>query len=219
MWYWSQAGATLSPLTHKSSGEEAGFAAWVRRATEPRATGAERIDTTALPRPASLVVRAIAALIDVLIVVTIEVVVGSTWGTETEPLVWHTNGLAGCALTLLYPLYWLLPEAIAGGSVGKLVLGLRVFSIFGSTPSLLQIVKRNVAKLVELPILYAPSAIAARFSPLHQSMGDIWAGTFVTEATSIRRWRARGGTAVHDLDGIISRRSAGLGNQRRPTIV
>lgn len=147
-------------------------------------------DSGTAPPPAPLFLRAIGALIDLGIVAALFVLVGNYWGEQIEPSRWQVNGLPACGVMLFLPTYWLGPETWFGGTPGKLIVGLRVFSLAGSRLVFAQVLKRNVVKLVEFPTFYVTSAIAAFSNPLHQSVGDLWAKTMVTRAKSLETWRA-----------------------------
>ena len=99
------------------------------------------------------------------------------------------TGLPACGLIFLLPAYWLIPEMWFDGTLGKLMVGLRVFSLAGSPLTGGQVVKRNVAKLIELSSLYFVSAIVAFSNPLRQTVGDLWAKTMVTRASALSTWR------------------------------
>jgi uncharacterized RDD family membrane protein YckC len=144
------------------------------------------------PRPAAFARRAAAVAIDVSVFVGVQIAIGMRFGTQDRPWQWRTTGLLGCALILFTPMYWVLPETFFGKGLGKLLLGLRVWSLDGKEPTSLQLLKRSACKLLELPIGFTPSLLMAMTNPLRQSPGDRWAGTLVCNEEDIARWRAGG---------------------------
>ena len=142
--------------------------------------------------------RALAAVIDLAIFAAVFLLVETHWGRRTEPMKWQVNGLPACALIVFPPAYWLITEGCFAGTPGKLALGLRVFSVSGSELTFAQVLKRNVVKLLESPMLYLTSAAVALTNPLRQSLGDVWAKTMVTEVTTVQAWRAGPGGQSFD---------------------
>ena len=77
-------------------------------------------------------------------------------------------------------LYFVLLEGLAGATVGKWLLGLRVVRIDGSRPGLWKGALRNVLRLVDsLPTLYILGAILILSSAERARLGDRIAGTRV----------------------------------------
>lgn len=79
-----------------------------------------------------------------------------------------------CAIYLPYDLGC---ELLFGGSVGKLLFGLRVVDPAGNPPSRYQVLVRSAAKVVDTALLLG--VLPMLVTPLHQRFGDIWADTLV----------------------------------------
>jgi uncharacterized RDD family membrane protein YckC len=94
------------------------------------------------------------------------------------------NGRLG-AVTLIWFLYYVVLETAFGGTVGKLVAGIRVVRQDGSKPDLTASLKRTVLRVVDgfpYVIPYLVGAIVAWSSPTRQRLGDRWARTYVVRA-------------------------------------
>ncbi|MGM0653620.1 MAG: RDD family protein [Bacillota bacterium] len=81
-------------------------------------------------------------------------------------------------IALLY--YWLL-EAFLGGTVGKLVLGMRVQMADGSPCTIGASLIRNLLRIVDGLFFYLVAAILVWTSPTRQRLGDRLAGTVVVK--------------------------------------
>ena len=75
-----------------------------------------------------------------------------------------------------------LCETYAGGTIGKLLLGLRVTRTDGTPITLEQGLKRNVAYLWDACFFGLVAHGAMQQSPLQQRVGDRWAQTLVVRA-------------------------------------
>lgn len=96
-------------------------------------------------------------------------------------------------------------EAIAGTSVGKLMLGFRVVSLSGSDVipcSPKAALKRSIAFLADGIFFGYFAYIAMTESPLNQRMGDAWAETVVVRGSSLPAGAKRGLSRV--LTGLIA---------------
>ena len=78
----------------------------------------------------------------------------------------------------VYVLHTTIVEALAGRTVGKMVLRLRVVNLKGEPAGRGALVLRNVFRLVDLPVLLLV-LIFMVLSPLQQRVGDLAAGTLV----------------------------------------
>lgn len=82
----------------------------------------------------------------------------------------------------VYVLHTTLTETLAGRSLGKIMLGLRVVTLYGQTPTQGALITRNILRLFDLSLFFFP-VLFVPFSPLRQRSGDLAAGTLVvTEA-------------------------------------
>lgn len=96
-------------------------------------------------------------------------------------------------------------EAIAGTSLGKLMLGYRVVSLSGGcvTPCAPKAaLQRSIAFLADGLFLGYFAYLAMTESPLNQRMGDAWAETVVVRASSLAPSAKRGLPVV--LTGLIA---------------
>ncbi|MHB1161121.1 MAG: RDD family protein [Chloroflexota bacterium] len=76
--------------------------------------------------------------------------------------------------------YFVLFEGLLGGTVGKLILGMRVVNGRGERPGLGAALLRNLLRIVDfLPLFYLLGAILVMTSKQRQRLGDRVAGTFV----------------------------------------
>lgn len=76
--------------------------------------------------------------------------------------------------------YFTVPEALFGSTVGKLALGIRVVCAdTGDKPDLRQASIRNAWRFIEILPLGIPALLATLSSPLRQRLGDRWARTLV----------------------------------------
>lgn len=92
------------------------------------------------------------------------------------------SGTPAVVLLLATAAYWIVPEWLAGVTVGKLLCGLRVRSLGGSPISFVQSIKRNVLRLLDFFPFYLPGFVSACLTPNRQRLGDLWAKTIVVRA-------------------------------------
>jgi uncharacterized RDD family membrane protein YckC len=79
------------------------------------------------------------------------------------------------AFVLMALVYFALFEAVASGTPAKWLFGLRVLSLEGAPPTVREAAVRSVFRLVD-----GFAAFAVMKPPLHQRLGDRFAGTVVT---------------------------------------
>lgn len=71
-------------------------------------------------------------------------------------------------------------EVLAGGRTpGKRAMGLRVVRTDGAAVGLAESLARNLLRVVELPLCYAPAILSVGFGRRRQRLGDLVAGTLV----------------------------------------
>lgn len=71
-------------------------------------------------------------------------------------------------------------ELLGGGRTpGKRAMGLRVVGADGAPVGLAESLARNLLRVVELPLAYAPAILAVALGPRRQRLGDLVAGTLV----------------------------------------
>jgi uncharacterized RDD family membrane protein YckC len=142
-------------------------------------------------QPAKLGIRSVAALIDSVVVSVLWFGVIETWGTAPTSLdttVWSTSpdkvvtGLPAFLVFAFTAAYWIVPEWLFSVTLGKLLCGLKVVSADGKKISFAQSVRRNLLRVVDGFAFYLVGFIAAKLTPLHQRLGDLWANTLVVRA-------------------------------------
>ncbi len=137
----------------------------------------------ATPEPAPLGVRTGAAVIDVIVIIAGLIVITSIFGetTTTNGGVESEVGPTGSWVFLLFALlYHLVPEALYGKTLGKLLLGLRVVDTAGNRLRFGPALGRNLLRAVDgLPIFYLVGFIAAAATKQRQRIGDMAANTLV----------------------------------------
>jgi uncharacterized RDD family membrane protein YckC len=133
-------------------------------------------------RIAQLPVRAVSALIDIVIIVIGYLIALFLWAATFIQF----DDAASAAIIILftvlvfvgYPL--IFETATRGRSVGKMVMGLRVVSEDGGPERFRQAVFRALASVIEIwMLLGSPAVICSLLSPKAKRIGDIFAGTVV----------------------------------------
>jgi len=91
-----------------------------------------------------------------------------------------TTAVAWPEQTLLWLVYYIVPESLFGASLGKMLCGLCVVRVDGRPLGIRAVVARNVLRLVDvLPGLYLIGGLSVLFTTNSQRVGDRWAGTTV----------------------------------------
>ncbi len=131
---------------------------------------------------AQLPVRAVSALIDIVVVFVGYVLALMLWAATLTQLDDAMTGAIVVIFTVLlmvgYPLAF--ETATRGRSVGKLVMGLRVVAEDGGPERFRQALFRALASVVEIwMLLGSPAVISSMLSPKAKRIGDIFAGTIV----------------------------------------
>lgn len=141
-----------------------------------------------------------AALIDGLLYILFVAFVASRLGSGSSS---PSDGGFGFSFSLdgwpavvsyaLWFLYFLLMEGFLGGTVGKLLLGIRVVNGRGATPGLVPALLRNLLRIVDfLPLFYLLGIVLVNSSREKQRLGDRLAGTFVVSRRGAASMRAAG---------------------------
>lgn len=99
-----------------------------------------------------------------------------------------TTSVAWPWLTVLGLLYFAVPEAMFGASLGKQLMRLKVIRLDGRPLTLRDVVLRNILKPIDfLPVLYLLGGLLVAVTPGSQRFGDLVAGS-----TVVYRHRALG---------------------------
>ena len=132
-----------------------------------------------------------AILVDMVILCVAALLAGGGYATSD-----NGNYRAGIELGGWWPFlvvigYYVVFEVVAGGTIGKLVTGLRVVGEDGNSISWGQALGRNLLRVVDALFFYFIAAIFVWTSSKRQRLGDRAANTFVIHDRGERRERAR----------------------------
>lgn len=131
---------------------------------------------------AQLPVRAVGALIDIVIIVILNILATVLWGlTLTQFDLAVSQALVVIFTVLVFVGYPVIFEtATRGRSPGKFAMGLRVVSDDGGPERFRQALFRALAGVVEIWMLFGgPAVICSMVSSKGKRLGDIFAGTVV----------------------------------------
>jgi uncharacterized RDD family membrane protein YckC len=131
---------------------------------------------------AQLPVRALAILIDIVVILIVYVVGVLLWSITLTQLDEALSAAILIIFTVLavvgYPV--IMETATRGRSLGKMALGLRVVSEDGSPERFRQALFRGISGFIEIWMLTGgPAVICSLLSPRGKRIGDIFAGTVV----------------------------------------
>lgn len=148
---------------------------------------------------AGLGTRAIAQIIDLLIVTLVEVAVvffGAAAGTVT-----NSGTVMGLVLIVfsfvnIFGYFWVSESLWSGQTVGKKAFRLRAVGDRGEPLTFMQAGIRNIVRIVDfLPYGYGVGMIVLFANGKGKRLGDIAAGTIVVkDSDHIRLWQLAGGT-------------------------
>ncbi len=101
---------------------------------------------------------------------------GGVHGSDDETLYFLAVGTPAAAI---YFLYHLVLEPLMGGRTpGKRMIGIRVLTVEGVTPSTGALITRNLFRIVDsMPALYMVGMLFVMFGRRHARLGDLAAGT------------------------------------------
>jgi uncharacterized RDD family membrane protein YckC len=141
----------------------------------------QRRRTTALtpPPPAPLMIRAAAGFLDLLpFLVTIAIVTArQDKSLDPQERLEDVPAIIAVSISVaIYLLHTTLSEIFTDRTLGKWLFGLQVVTVEGTKPSFLQIITRNLLRVLDL--LWFPLVLVV-ISPLRQRSADIAAGTMV----------------------------------------
>jgi len=133
-------------------------------------------------RVAQLPVRAVGALIDIVVIAIGYLVALALWAATLSEFDDAVSAAIMIIFTVLvfvgYPLVF--ETATRGRTIGKMVMGLRVVSDDGGPERFRQALFRALASLVEIwMLLGSPAVICSMLSPRAKRIGDIFAGTVI----------------------------------------
>jgi uncharacterized RDD family membrane protein YckC len=134
-------------------------------------------------------VRVAAALVDLAVILAVAVGVGvAVDQAATDDLIALFRAAVLAVLVFVF-VYYFLFEATVGGTVGKLVLGVRVVGRQGGRPSTAAAAIRTAVRVIDwLPFFYVVGLVTMLVTgERRQRLGDLAAGTRVERVAPIRR--------------------------------
>ena len=129
-----------------------------------------------------------------------------------EETVWYLAGIMPA--TAIYFLYHLVLEPLTGGRTpGKRMIGLRVLTPEGVTPTTGALITRNIIRILDsLPAFYVVGLLFVMFGKRHLRLGDLAAGTVLAvDRAPFLEKLARTGVAGDDTWRAARQRARGLG--------
>ncbi len=104
---------------------------------------------------------------------------------ELAPFLLRINSGPLLILLAVGFLYYWLCEAYLGGTLGKLIIGIRVRMADGSPCGVVPSLIRNLLRIIDGLFFYVVAAFLVWFSPARQRLGDRVAGTVVVKAKNL----------------------------------
>ncbi len=127
--------------------------------------------------------RFLALLVDLVILSVIDYLISLAFGgvrTAGGSVSVSLTGFPAVVVMLIPVLYYIVLEAVMGGTVGKMLLGMRIVTVDGSRIGWGASIIRNLLRIIDgLPFAYILGAILIWTSPSKQRLGDRVARTVV----------------------------------------
>jgi uncharacterized RDD family membrane protein YckC len=127
--------------------------------------------------------RFLAVLVDLVILGVIDYVISLAFGgaqTGGGSVSVSLTGFPALIVALIPVFYYIVLEAVMGGTLGKMLLGIRVVTVDGSQIGWGASLVRNLLRIIDgLPFAYILGAILIWTSPHKQRLGDRVAHTVV----------------------------------------
>jgi uncharacterized RDD family membrane protein YckC len=123
-----------------------------------------------------------AVLVDLVILGVIDYGISLAFGgiqTGTGSVSVSLTGFPALIIALLPVCYYIVLEAVIGGTLGKMLLGIRIVTVDGSRIGWGASVIRNLLRIIDGLFFYLVGAILIWTSPLKQRLGDRVAHTVV----------------------------------------
>jgi len=137
-------------------------------------------ETVGYERKVGVGLRFVAVLIDSILLGILGYLIAAVTGGTTASG-FELQGAPAFFLFLLGFLYYWLLETYLGGTLGKLILGMRVVMEDGSPVNLKAALIRNLLRFIDGLLAYLVGAIFIWTSPEKQRLGDRLAKTFVVK--------------------------------------
>jgi uncharacterized RDD family membrane protein YckC len=130
--------------------------------------------------------RVVAGAIDVIVLTVVFLFMAAIWGdsqSQGSNVRIGLNGWAFVAYLGIVLVYHLILEGLAGQTLGKKIMGLRVVAMGGTHSGWGQIEIRTILRLIDwLPLFYFVGIISIAVSQRRQRLGDMAAQTLVVKA-------------------------------------
>ncbi|HEU0073165.1 MAG TPA: RDD family protein [Dehalococcoidia bacterium] len=137
------------------------------------------------PRENVTGIRIVAALIDIILLAVVFGLMAALFGdtkSDDDGFSVNLSGAPGIIYFLIVLAYYLGLETMAGQTLGKKVMGIKVVAIDGPL-TLGKVAIRTVLRIIDgLPFLYLLGLIVVAISKQNQRIGDMAAGTLVVKA-------------------------------------
>jgi len=154
--------------------------------------------------------RFMAALIDGVLYLILAIALASQFGSTSATASsgfeasFNLQGWPAALSALLSMGYMVLMEGYLGGTVGKLLLGIRVVDAAGNRPGFARALIRNVLRIIDaLPLFYLLGIILVATGKQKRRIGDMAAGTYVVARSSVKRMKA-GGFAAKPANTVLT---------------
>jgi len=146
--------------------------------------------------------RILASIIDSVLYLAFAWFVASKTGGTTATG-FELTGLPAALSSLAFLAYFVLLEGYLGGTIGKLLLGMRVVSRRGTAPGPGAALIRNLLRLIDfLPAFYLLGVVLIATSREKQRFGDRIACTFVVSQKGAAAMRSAGAAAIRGASGV-----------------
>jgi uncharacterized RDD family membrane protein YckC len=103
----------------------------------------------------------------------------TTFGVPNDEGGYSLSGLKGIWVEIVWLIYFPIIESIAGQTLGKKMLGLKVVTKNGNSISFWQALRRHLVDILDFCFFGIGAFIAIKNTPNHQRLGDLWAKTIV----------------------------------------
>lgn len=124
----------------------------------------------------------IATLIDYFLLFIMNLAFLSIFGHSNGEGGWSIEGPIVFAPMIIAFCYLVAAEFLANATLGHALLQLKVVSMDATKPTLIQIIKRRLADIIDLYLFVGLVAVIAILrTPYRQRLGDLWAGTVMVD--------------------------------------
>lgn len=110
-------------------------------------------------------------------------------GAKNEKGGYTVTGFPAIIIPLFWFAYFVLTEAIYGGTPAHLLFRLKVVTVKRNEIYLKHAFKRRVLDLIDILFYGIPAIIAIKYSDKHQRIGDMLAGTIVIDTTDPEQYQ------------------------------